>query len=261
MIKKLYSIFLNSKGVSTDTRSLKEGELFFCLKGEHFNGNKFAKQAIKKGASYVVLDDKEYFDNASKRMILVPDSLEILQQLSAHHRLQLSIPIIGITGSNGKTTTKELLAAVLSTQFNVLATKGNYNNHIGVPLSLLQVTDQHDMAVIEMGANHVGEIAELCLLSQPDLGIITNIGHAHLEGFGSYENIKKTKLALYKSVKNKEGLVFVHQQDETLMKESKNIKRVTYGLSGAADVSVELLRGKQPCFQIRKSAHKNPTFW
>jgi UDP-N-acetylmuramoyl-tripeptide--D-alanyl-D-alanine ligase len=244
MIKQLYSIFLNSSGVSTDTRSLKGGELFFCLKGEQFNGNKFAKQAIEKGAYYVVLDDNNYLDDANEKMILVSDSLEMLQLLSEHHRQQLSIPIIGITGSNGKTTTKELLAAVLSTQFNVFATQGNLNNHIGVPLSLLQITDQHDMAVIEMGANHVGEIAELCQLSQPEFGILTNIGHAHLEGFGSYENIKKTKLALYKSVKSKEGLVFVHQQDEVLMQESKNIKRLTYGLSDFADVKVQLLSGQ-----------------
>jgi len=244
MIKKLYSYFKNSSGVSTDTRTLKGKELFFCLKGVNFNGNKFAAKALESGAKYVVLDDKNYFDESNSKYILVEDSLKTLQELAIYHRSKLEIPVIGITGTNGKTTTKELVAAVLKTQFNTFATEGNFNNHIGVPLSLLKINKKHQIAVIEMGANHTGEIAQLCELSQPNLGIITNIGHAHLEGFGSYENIKKTKLALYETVRQNNGFVFVHYDDEVLMAESHNIKQMTYGINDKADVSIKLIPGK-----------------
>lgn len=244
MIDKLYSQFLQSKHVSIDTRTLKGGEIFFCLNGENFNANKFAKEALEKGAAYVVMDDHTYYEKGHPQMLLVDDSLKTLQELAAYHREQLSIPIIGITGSNGKTTTKELVATVLKSQFNVYATKGNFNNHIGVPLSLLGINEHHDLAVIEMGANHVGEIGELCQLAQPNLGILTNIGQAHLEGFGSFENIKKTKLALYESVKKKDGLVFVHKDDDVLMIESQSLKRITYGMNDLADVQVSLIKGE-----------------
>lgn len=239
MIDTLYQKFLESSQVSTDTRSLKGGELFFCLSGENFNGNKFATQALEKGAHYVVLDDEKYFTDQSK-MILVKDSLRTLQNLASFHRDQLDIPIIGITGTNGKTTTKELLAAVLSSHFNVSYTKGNLNNHIGVPLSLLEVSDKHEMAIIEMGANHLGEIEDLCNIAKPNFGIITNMGHAHLEGFGSYENIKITKLALYHSVAKLRGLVFVNSTDEALMSNSKTIERRTYGQDDKAETYIAL---------------------
>lgn len=243
MIEKLYSKFKKSSGVSTDTRTIKGKELFFCLKGENFNGNKFATQALEKGASCVVIDDAEYYDAENKNYILVKDCLKALQELSVFHRKKLDIPVIGITGTNGKTTTKELVAAILKTQYKVFATQGNFNNHIGVPLSLLKIKKKHQLAVIEMGANQVGEIEDLCKLSQPTMGILTNIGHAHLEGFGSYENIKKTKLALYESIKKKTGLVFVHNGDEVLMDESKHIKRITYGMTADADISARLITG------------------
>jgi len=239
MIEKLYQKFLNSKGISTDTRSLVDNELFFCLSGENFNGNRFAGQALEKGACFVVIDDEYYFTNP-ERMILVKDSLETLQELASFHRNHLNIPVIGITGTNGKTTTKELLAAVLSTQFNISFTLGNLNNHIGVPLSLLKINEQHEIAIIEMGANHLGEIADLCYIANPSLGIITNIGHAHLEGFGSYENIKTTKLALYQSVAKEGGIVFVNSMDEILMENSKAINRLTYGVDEEAQVCVGL---------------------
>lgn len=258
MIEKLYSKFKKSSGISTDTRTLKGKELFFCLTGENFNGNKFAKQALENGAKYVVVDDRNYYEEDHPDYILVEDCLKALQQLAAFHRGKLEVPIIGITGTNGKTTTKELIAAVLKTQFKIFATKGNFNNHIGVPLSLLKIKKKHQLAVIEMGANQVGEIAELCKLSQPGFGIITNIGHAHLEGFGSYENIKKTKLALYKSVKEKNGFVFVHFDDESLMEESKHIKRMTYGKSEAADLSASLVPGK-PNLEIEYNNRKIST--
>lgn len=244
MIEKLYSKFKKSSGVSTDTRLIKGNELFFCLKGENFNGNKFAVQALEKGARYVVLDDTEYYDEKNKDFILVDDCLLALQQLSAFHRNRLDIPVIGITGTNGKTTTKELVATVLKTHYKVFATKGNYNNHIGVPLSLLNIKKKHQVAVIEMGANRLGEIEDLCKLSLPTLGVLTNIGQAHLEGFGSFENIKKTKLALYESVKEISGLVFVHKDDDVLMDESKHIKRLTYGKSNDSDISAKLISGK-----------------
>jgi len=243
-MEKLYKLFKKSSGVSIDSRTLKGKELFFCLKGENFNGNQFAQQALESGAKYVVVDDEKYYNKNNTNFILVENSLKALQDLSEFHRQKMDIPVIGITGTNGKTTTKELVYSILKTQFKVFATKGNYNNHIGVPLSLLSIKKKHQLAIIEMGANHIGEIAELCNLSQPTFGIITNIGHAHLEGFGSYENIRETKLALYKSIKEKSGFVFVHFNDDVLMEESKHIKRSTYGMSEDADVHAELIPGK-----------------
>lgn len=226
-IASFYPLFLQSKGICTDTRSLTEGVIYVALKGANFNGNKFVKQALKEGAKYAVSDDN---DNAGTgNCLVVKDSLVFLQQLANHHRKQLDIPVIGITGTNGKTTTKELLHAVLNQQFNVLATKGNFNNHIGVPLTLLSITKEHEIAIIEMGANHVGEIAELCEIAEPTIGMITNVGKAHLEGFGSFENIIETKIGLYNSIRNAKGTVFVNADDPVLMKHSQNIERNTYG--------------------------------
>ncbi|OYT16121.1 MAG: UDP-N-acetylmuramoyl-tripeptide--D-alanyl-D-alanine ligase [Bacteroidetes bacterium 4572_77] len=227
---KLYQLFQKSSGVSIDTRSLKGEELFFCLKGENFNGNKFAQQAIDDGASFVVMDDKNYYSD-HENMILVDDSLKTLQLLAKHHRAQFEIPVIGITGSNGKTTTKELIYAVLKSQFPTLATAGNFNNHIGVPLTLLGLNSKHQLAIIEMGANHPGEIAELCEISQPNYGIITNIGKAHLEGFGNYETIIKTKTALYDTVAKNKGILFVNADDSILVQESFAIIKETYSIT------------------------------
>jgi UDP-N-acetylmuramoyl-tripeptide--D-alanyl-D-alanine ligase len=210
----LYKVYLASKNVSTDTRKITPGSLFFALKGDRFNGNTFAKQALEAGASYAVVDEKAYA--ADDRYILVEDSLKALQQLANYHRRQLSIPFIGITGSNGKTTTKELINAVLSKKYRTYATKGNLNNHIGVPLTVLSVTSDIEIAIIEMGANKVGDIEELVTICEPTHGIITNIGKAHLEGFGGTEGVKRGKGELYDFLQFRNGVVFVNSLNETL---------------------------------------------
>ena len=185
MIEKLYKIFLESKSISIDTRKITEDGFFFALKGENFNGNQFASKALEKGASYVVIDEPEF--KKSDKYILVDDVLTSLQELANHYRKNFNIPFIAVTGSNGKTTTKELLYEVLSTKYKVSATKGNFNNHIGVPLTLLAMPYDTEVAIIEMGDNHIGEVAELCLIAEPTHGLITNIGKDHIENFGSFE--------------------------------------------------------------------------
>jgi len=226
-ILALYEKFKQSTGVCTDTRKIKEGNLFFALKGPNFNANKLADQALELGASYAVIDDAEF--DKGERFILVEDGLTALQQLANYHRKQLQIPIIGITGSNGKTTTKELTRNVLSTKYNVLATKGNLNNHIGVPLTLLSIDDSIEIAIIEMGANHVGEIAALCLIAEPTHGLITNIGKAHLEGFGGIEGVIRGKSEMYHWLIEHEGVIFVNSQNEILSNiAQKRIKAPVY---------------------------------
>lgn len=226
-ILALYEKFKQSTGVCTDTRKIKEGNLFFALKGPNFNANKLADQALELGASYAVIDDAEF--DKGERFILVEDGLTALQQLANYHRKQLHIPIIGITGSNGKTTTKELTRNVLSTKYNVLATKGNLNNHIGVPLTLLSIDDSIEIAIIEMGANHVGEIAALCLIAEPTHGLITNIGKAHLEGFGGIEGVIRGKSEMYHWLIEHEGVIFVNSQNEILSNiAQKRIKAPVY---------------------------------
>lgn len=238
---ELYTHFLNSTSICTDTRQLQGGELFFCLRGDHFNGNRFAKQALEMGAQYVVMDDHDYYEEHTS-MLLVKDSLQSLQALAQYHRKQLNIPLLGITGTNGKTTTKELCAAVLSQQYKVTATQGNFNNHIGVPLSLLQIKKEDEIAIIEMGANHADEIADLCAIAQPSHGIITNIGHAHLEGFGNFETIKNTKLALYKAVQQAKGTLFANADDNILQSHvPTNVKTLNYSLQQAATTQVKIV--------------------
>ncbi len=222
----LYSLFLASQGITTDTRHCRKGSLFFALKGENFNGNTYAEEALEKGCSFAVVNEEAFAKN--KCCILVDDVLLTLQQLAHYHRKKLKTPIIGITGSNGKTTTKELLAAVLSRKFKVHFTQDNLNNHIGVPLTLLQINREHELVIIEMGANHPFEIKELCAIAEPDMGIITNIGKAHLEGFGGIKGVMKTKKELYDFIEKWGGCVFVNAQDELLMSLSENIKRVKY---------------------------------
>ncbi|HTB31457.1 MAG TPA: UDP-N-acetylmuramoyl-tripeptide--D-alanyl-D-alanine ligase [Bacteroidia bacterium] len=231
-VEELYEIFQQHPVVSTDTRNIPVGSLFFALKGANFNANEFAAEAINKGCAFAIIDDEKYY---SDKCILVPDVLKALQNLANYHRRQFTIPIIGITGTNGKTTTKELTAAVLSKKYNTLFTQGNLNNHIGVPLTLLKLTKEHEMAVIEMGASHVGEIDMLSRIAEPDYGIITNIGKAHLEGFGGYEGVIKAKSELYKFIKEKNGELFVNADDELLMKLSEGIY-FTYGTSRDADI-------------------------
>jgi UDP-N-acetylmuramoyl-tripeptide--D-alanyl-D-alanine ligase len=236
-IAKLHRLFLSSSGISIDTRKVQYGNIFFCLKGERFNANQFAQKALENGAIYVVIDEEEYY--IDDRTILVSNVLEYLQQLAAFHRRQFNIPFIGITGTNGKTTTKELVNAVLSKGFKTHATKGNFNNHIGVPLTLLSLPKDTEIAIIEMGANHIGEIAELCKIAEPNYGIITSIGKAHLEGFGSIEGVIKTKTELYKSVEESAGTLFVNAEDNRLMELSEGVERRTYGKSSDADITFE----------------------
>ncbi len=228
-IEELYDRFLVTTGVSIDTRTIQQDQLFFALKGEHFNGNEYADQALQNGALYAVVDEVEYA--TSDQHILVENSLASLQNLAKFHRSTLVIPIIGLTGSNGKTTTKELIAAVLSTTYLCYATKGNLNNHIGVPLSILEITPKHDIAVIEMGANHMGEIHELCTIAQPNFGLITNIGIAHIEGFGSKENVAKAKGELYEYLKTTDShTIFLNEDDNQLVQMSHGLETINYGL-------------------------------
>ena len=230
-IATLYTYFKECGKVTTDTRNCPEGSMFVALKGETFNGNAFAKQALEKGCRYAVVDEAEYAD--SENIFLVDDCLKTLQDLAREHRRALGTPIIGITGTNGKTTTKELIAAVLQKRYNVLYTQGNLNNHIGVPLTLLGLTEEHEMAVVEMGANHPGEICTLVNIAGPDCGLITNVGKAHLEGFGSFEGVVKTKSELYDYLRAKENtFVFLDKDNRVLCEASAGLKNIGYGLEG-----------------------------
>jgi UDP-N-acetylmuramoyl-tripeptide--D-alanyl-D-alanine ligase len=225
-IDQLYQKYLECNHVSTDSRAVQDQSLFFALNGPNFKGTTFAQQALEKGARYAVVDDPEL---ASDTCFVVKDTLQALQDLARYHREQFTIPVIGITGSNGKTTTKELIHAVLSQQYNTLYTQGNLNNHIGVPLTLLRLKPEHEMAIIEMGANHIGEIALLSSIALPDYGMITNIGKAHLEGFGSLEGVARGKSELYLHLDAKGGTVFVNTGNEHLMRMSRRIdKKITY---------------------------------
>ncbi|MFV0303898.1 MAG: UDP-N-acetylmuramoyl-tripeptide--D-alanyl-D-alanine ligase [Moheibacter sp.] len=227
-IDNLYSKFLQVDGISTDTRDIQKNTLYFALKGANFNGNKFAQSAIEVGAKYAIVDEKE-FANESQGIYYVENTLLTLQNLARHHRQQLNIPVIGLTGSNGKTTTKELILTVLSKKYKVVATKGNLNNHIGVPLTLLSISPNHEFAIVEMGANHLHEIESLCSIAQPDFGYITNFGKAHLEGFGSEEGVIKGKSELYQYLKNNNKTVFVNGNDKKQVEQTKGMKKITFG--------------------------------
>ena len=234
-ISELYQIYQQYPVVCTDSRNCSSGSLFFALKGESFNGNLFAEEALKAGCTYAVVDDPAMKTN--DHYIVVDNVLQTLQQLACYHRQILQTPVIGITGTNGKTTTKELLAAVLSTQYNVLYTLGNLNNHIGVPLTLLRLTPENRLAVIEMGANHPGEIRNLSQIARPDYGIITNVGYAHLEGFGSFEGIIRTKGELYDFLRQTNGKIFIHKENTYLQSIAHGLKQITYGENKDAFVS------------------------
>ena len=239
-MERLYQIYKQFPHICTDTRNIIPQSLFFCLKGENFDGNNFATQALEAGAAYVVTERQDLKDNT--HCVVVDDSLKTLQQLARHHRQQLRIPVIGITGSNGKTTTKELVAAVLSRKYKTSFTQGNLNNHIGVPLTLLSITDEHQIAIVEMGASHPGEIADLCELSMPNYGLITNIGVAHIEGFLSKENIITTKKALYRSVMGCKGTLFVNIDDDILTQNLNYQPIVTYATQKQADINGRVVR-------------------
>ncbi|MCD8043224.1 MAG: UDP-N-acetylmuramoyl-tripeptide--D-alanyl-D-alanine ligase [Tannerellaceae bacterium] len=228
-IAELYEKFLHHPKITTDSRNCPKASLFFGLKGERFDGNQYAAQALSVGASYAIIDDEKYY--TGERTILVENALVTLQKLARHHRKVLGIPVIAITGTNGKTTTKELVASVLSSKFNLAYTEGNLNNQIGVPLTLLKMNHEHEMAVIEMGASKPGDIKELVDIALPNYGIITNVGHAHLEGFGSFEGVVQTKGELYDYLKRTKGTVFINEDDPILKNMARGIEQVTYGTS------------------------------
>ena len=227
-IKKLYEIYLSHPFVTTDTRNCKPGAIFFALKGENFDGNNFVGEALEKGCEFAISDCAAVFPE-NEKVIHVEDSLKTLQDLANYHRRQLKVPVIGITGTNGKTTTKELIAAVLSSKYRLLFTQGNLNNHIGVPLTLLQLRPEHEYAIIEMGASHPGEIKTLAEIAEPDFGIITNVGKAHLEGFGSFEAIIRTKGELYDYLRMAGGTIFINHENPYLNGIAGDLKRVFYG--------------------------------
>ncbi|MFZ4863445.1 UDP-N-acetylmuramoyl-tripeptide--D-alanyl-D-alanine ligase [Sphingobacterium sp. Mn56C] len=241
-IEALYEIFLQHPVISTDTRSIKKDSLFFALKGDNFNGNAFAAQALANGAKYVVVDEEHMA--VDDRYIYVNDVLTALQDLARFHRQQLNIPVVGITGTNGKTTSKELLYAVLSQRYKTFATQGNLNNHIGVPLTLLAIDSSIEIAIIEMGANHVGEIALLARIAQPTCGLITNVGKAHLEGFGSFDGVKRAKGELYDYLQDHKGTLFLQGDNPYLIEmfNQRSINKVLrYGFSEDNDIIGSLL--------------------
>ena len=244
----LYQLFTKHPVISTDSRNVATNALFFALKGEKFNGNRYASTALENGASYAVIDEPLF--KLSDRFILVDNVLATLQELSRFHRLQLKVPIIAVTGTNGKTTTKELIIFVLSKRFRVTATKGNLNNHIGVPLTLLSMNHETQIGIVEMGANHPGEIAALCEIALPDFGLITNVGKAHLEGFGTFEGVKNTKVELYRFIGRRGGKIFVNTSNNHLAKMSEDTdafaigyrtSREGYGIEGEVVNSSPLL--------------------
>ncbi len=229
-INDLYTLYKQYPTITTDSRKCVPGSIFFALKGENFNGNQFATQALKDGCSYAIVDEADYVTD-DKRIILVDNCLSTLQALAHYHRKALGLPIIGITGTNGKTTTKELTAACLAQKFNVLATEGNLNNHIGVPLTLLKLTSSHEIAIIEMGASHPGDIKELVEITEPNYGIITNVGKAHLQGFGSFEGVLQTKCEMYDFIRTHKGHIFIQHENLYLQPQSNGIEKTEYGIS------------------------------
>lgn len=241
-MENLFELFYQSSGVSTDTRKIKKDSLYIALKGEYFDGNTFAEKAIELGAKYAIVDNKDFANEST--VFHVQDSLIFLQKLSNFHRKKFNIPLIGITGSNGKTTSKELINAVLSRKYNVLCTAGNLNNHIGVPLTLLNLSEEHQIAIIEMGANKPKDIEELCLIAEPNFGIITNVGKAHLQGFLSFEGVIETKSELYSFVKNNQGKIVINGDDEILNNkaDSFQLEKITYGTLEENKIIGELIQ-------------------
>lgn len=235
---QLYQLFRQYPFATTDSRNIPANSIFFALKGENFNGNKFAGEALQKGAAFAVIDEIEFA--ANERTIMVDDVLQCLQQLARYHRDHLRLPILAITGTNGKTTTKELIAAVLSKKFRVNYTQGNLNNHIGVPLTLLSMTLETEIGIVEMGANHPGEIKLLCGIANPDFGIVTNMGKAHLEGFGSLEGVVRTKSELYDFLRAKGGKCFINADNPLLNKQAKDLEQISYGKQEGCFMTGEL---------------------
>jgi UDP-N-acetylmuramoyl-tripeptide--D-alanyl-D-alanine ligase len=243
-IDALHACYLNCNSISTDTRKVAKNDMFFALKGDNFNGNTFAEKALNEGAKYVIIDEEEYYIDS--QTILVDNVLETLQTLATFHRTYLNIPIIALTGSNGKTTTKELINAVLSKAYKTTATIGNLNNHIGVPLTLLSMTKDTEIGIVEMGANHLKEIEFLCEIAKPDFGYITNFGKAHLEGFGSIEGVIKGKTELYNYLKVHNKTIFVNANDAEQVKQSKDSNCIRFGDSNTENTTKIDLIDTQP---------------
>ena len=238
-IEELYEIFLEHPIITTDSRSCPQGSIFFALRGENFDGNVYASKALAEGCAYAVIDRREFAAKGDKRYIVADNALQTMQDLAAFHREKLALPVIQITGTNGKTTTKELVSTVLAKKYNVLHTEANYNNHIGVPKTLLRLGKEHEIAVIETGANHRGEIAQLTNIVHPDYGIITNVGRAHLEGFGSFEGVVHTKAELYDYLrKKKDGAIFLNSDSEILCRVAEGLKAYKYGTKAEAHPEV-----------------------
>ncbi|MEO8932683.1 MAG: UDP-N-acetylmuramoyl-tripeptide--D-alanyl-D-alanine ligase [Xanthomarina sp.] len=242
-IEHLHQLFLKHPSVSTDTRKIAENDLYFALKGDHFNGHAFTKQALENGASYCIIDEEAYAIN--KQCILVTDVLKTLQDLAKFHRKYLNLPIIALTGSNGKTTTKELIHAVLSQKYKTSATIGNLNNHIGVPLTLLKMTKNTEIGIVEMGANHPKEIAFLCQIALPDYGLITNFGKAHLEGFGSMEGVIKAKSELYEHLIAHKKTIFINSNDSIQLEKSQGTTTLSLGQNKTDDFIIHF-KSAQP---------------
>lgn len=256
-IHQLYELFLKNPQITTDSRNCPPNSIFFALHGANFNGNEYASKAIEDGCSYAIVDEKKYADK-DRNILLVEDSLKTLQDLAHYHRSKFKIPVIAVTGTNGKTTTKELVASVLAQSYKVLYTQGNLNNHIGVPLTLLRMNTQHEIAVIEMGASHVGEIATLCEIADPNFGLITNVGYAHLEGFGSFDNIVKAKTELYEYIRNrKDGKIFLFHNNTQLLTLAEGITTIEYGTDEGMFVFGEVI-SCNPFLSFRWRFSQNP---
>ncbi len=247
-IQELHSLYLECRGICTDTRKLQDNDLFFALKGDNFNGNSYAEQALKMGAKYAIIDEEKYF--SGDKTILVQNVLETLQALASYHRDYLNIPIIALTGSNGKTTTKELINSVLSQKYKTTATVGNLNNHIGVPLTLLSMSKDTEIGIVEMGANHLKEIDFLCSLAKPNYGYITNFGKAHLEGFGSVEGVIKGKCEMYDYLIKNNKTIFINGQDPLQVEKTKDTTSYVFGNSLNFDVNIDFIEA-QPNVKVR----------
>lgn len=253
MIKKIYELYKKAYTITTDSRNISKDCVFVALKGEHFDGNDFALKVAEEGIAAAVIADRADLPN-HERLFVVNDSLKCLQELAKHHREQIGLPIIGITGTNGKTTTKELISAVLSKKYNIIYTQGNFNNQLGAPLTLLRIKPETELAVVEMGASHPGDIKELTDIGEPNYGIITNIGRAHLEGFGGFEGVIKTKNEMYQYIAEHKGLLFVNHDNELLMGLAHNINKVTYGTTHEADV-IGKMHSANPYLSVEWNSH------
>lgn len=255
--EKIYELYKKAYTITTDSRNISKDCVFVALKGEHFDGNDFAVQVAEEGIAACVIADRKDLPGRD-RLFVVDNSLKALQELANYNRRKLATPIIGITGTNGKTTTKELISAVLSKKYNIIFTQGNFNNQLGVPLTLLRIKPETELAVVEMGASHPGDIQELTDIGEPDYGIITNIGRAHLEGFGGYEGVIKTKNEMYQYIAAHNGLLFVNKDNNLLMSLASNINKVTYGTENDVDVQGKMLSAN-PYLSVEWNGHKIDT--